>query len=107
MPPGSGARVRSYEPNTIEIETYAPEPTVLVVSEMFYPGWVATVDGQPTEIMLANFLLRGIELPAGKHMINMKYVAPAARNGAMISIVTVIVLISLVFVSYRSNGKQS
>ena len=103
LPADSGARIIDYKRNSLEIETNASEPTVLVVSEMFYPGWVATVDGQPQRILLADFLLRGISLPAGKHTISMRYTAPAARYGAIISIVTLIGLICLIVITYRRS----
>src|SRR5207248_7826619 len=58
------ARIVSYEPTRLLIETEAATPTVLVVSEIFYPGWTATVDGHPARIQLADYLLRGVVLQA-------------------------------------------
>ncbi|HKZ03732.1 MAG TPA: YfhO family protein [Pyrinomonadaceae bacterium] len=78
-------RIVSYEPNRMMLETESATDAVLVVSELNYPGWVATIDGQNTPIHTANFLLRAVVLPAGRHQVEMRYTAPAARNGAMIS----------------------
>lgn len=93
--PESGARIMSYEPNRLRIETSAPTATVLVVSEMFYPGWVATLDGAATRINVADYLLRGVALPAGQHTVEMRYTAPAARTGALISALTLLLLCGL------------
>ncbi|MGH9934773.1 MAG: hypothetical protein ACREAM_00925, partial [Blastocatellia bacterium] len=56
---GAGARIVGYEPDRLVIETEADRPSALVVSEINYPGWVATVDGQRATIHTANYLLRG------------------------------------------------
>jgi Bacterial membrane protein YfhO len=90
LAPGSKVRIVSYEPTHISYETDAPTATVLVSSEIFYPGWEATVDGNPMRIMLADFLLRGIPLSAGQHHVELRYRAPAARNGAIISVLTLL-----------------
>lgn len=81
----SSARIVSYEPARLVIETSAPTATVLVLSEMFHPGWEATVDGRATRIMLTDYLLRGVALEPGRHRVEMTYTAPAARMGAIVS----------------------
>lgn len=73
------ARFVEYEANNSVIETEAETPSVLVVSEINYPGWTATIDGTPTPIHATNFLLRGVGVPAGRHRVEMRYRAPAAR----------------------------
>ena len=92
----SEVRLTGYEPTRLTIETSAPTSTVLVVSEIFYPGWKATIDGQPARIMLADYLLRGIALPAGNHKIEMHYSLPTGYVGVLISIVS---LASLIFLA--------
>jgi hypothetical protein len=98
------AKITAYEPNRLSIETNAETATVLVVSEMYYPGWQATVDGQAAPIHVADYLLRAIALPAGSHQVEMHYAAPAARNGALISLSTLLLLAGGV---YTSNRKRS
>jgi len=66
-------------------------PTVLVVSEIFYPGWEAKIDGNPATIMVTDYLLRGVALPAGNHVVEMRYTAPQARKGAIISIISLVI----------------
>ncbi len=95
LAPGSTARVVAYEPNRLVIDTNSPTATVLIVSEMFYPGWEATVDGRRTQINVADFLLRGVALAAGQHQVEMRYTAPAAHTGAIISCCTLLLLCML------------
>jgi hypothetical protein len=97
----SSVRVVAYEPSRIVVETDAQTPTLLVLSEMFYPGWEATVDGHAERIHLADFLLRAVPLPAGTHRMEMRYRAPQARNGAIISLVMLLSLAGLVVVARR------
>ena len=101
--PAASARVTAYENNRLTIETVAATATVLVTSEINYPGWIATVDGAQVPIHTADFLLRGIVLPAGTHRVEMRYTAPAARLGALISVFTILLMAGLAF--YESRQK--
>ncbi len=88
---GSGSvAVTKFEPLEIDMDVNAPGPgnNFLVVSEVNYPpGWRATIDGNPTDIIQTNYLLRGLVVPAGHHTIRMEYVAPGFNTGKWISLV--------------------
>jgi membrane protein YfhO len=101
--PESSARIVNYEPNRLVIQTSAPTATVLVLSEIFYPGWEATVDGQRVTINVADYLLRAVPLSPGAHRVEMRYTAPAARSGAFISIATLCLLGGLTVYSWRTR----
>ncbi|MGE0883450.1 MAG: YfhO family protein [Blastocatellales bacterium] len=96
------AKIINYEPNRLLIETRTTKPVVLVVSEINYPGWEATVDGEQATVYAADYLLRGVILPAGNHKVEMRYTAPAARSGAMISILSLILIAGLWIKSARA-----
>jgi Bacterial membrane protein YfhO len=102
----STARIVNYEPTRLAIETSAPSATVLVVSELFYPGWAAKVDGQGAPILLTDYLLRGVALPAGRHTVELRYTAPAARTGAIISAFTLSLLVALTIYAWRRRSRQ-
>jgi hypothetical protein len=102
---GSSARIVAYEPSRLQITTDAPTPTVLVVSEIFYPGWEATIDGARAPILLTDYLLRGVALPAGQHTVEMRYTAPAARVGAIISVATLLLLCVLAIIARRKQER--
>jgi Bacterial membrane protein YfhO len=99
-------RIVSYEPNRLAIETVADKSAVLVASEVNYPGWEATIDGQPAKVLTADYLLRGVVVPEGKHRVEMRYTAPAAQRGAIISALTLLALICGAIFSTRSSWKQ-
>ncbi|HEV2801025.1 MAG TPA: YfhO family protein [Pyrinomonadaceae bacterium] len=101
---GSTARIVEYEPNRIVVETNADRAALLVLGEINYPGWEATVDGAAAEVHATNYLLRGVYVPAGAHRVEMRYTAPAARNGAFISILSLLVLGGLLVCARRKKG---
>jgi hypothetical protein len=103
LAPESTIRLLQYQPARLTLETNAPTPTVAVISEIFYPGWEATVDGVAQPIYLTNFLLRGVSVPAGQHRIEMRYRAPAARTGALISLSTLLLIILLSVFARRAR----
>ncbi len=103
------ARIVTYEPNRLIIETNADQQAVLVVSELHYPGWVATLDGVKTPLHQTDYLLRGVVVPQGKHRVEMSYRAPGARNGAIISLFTLLLIGGLVVKQFRGrvSGKRN
>lgn len=100
------AQIVGYEPNRLAIETVADKRAALVVSEINYPGWEATIDGQPTTIFTANYLLRAVIVPEGRHRVEMRYTAPAARRGAIISALTLLVLTGALFFQKSRRWRQ-
>jgi hypothetical protein len=103
---GGSARVVAYGPNHLAVETESGRAGVLVVSEIFYPGWEADVDGEARPVLLTNYLLRGVAVPAGRHRVEMRYRAPAARTGAIISALTVAALLAVAFVARRGRDQK-
>jgi hypothetical protein len=72
--PASPAWVNYYSPDLIEIETEIAEPGWLVVSEIWYPGWQATVNGQPQPVEKVNGMFRGLYLDQpGRYEIILEY----------------------------------
>ncbi len=96
------ARIVSYEPNRLAIETSADKRAALVLSETNYPGWEATIDGQPTTVITANYLLRALLVPEGKHRVEMRYTAPAARRGAIISALALVFIAGALVTARKS-----
>jgi hypothetical protein len=103
-PPETAVQV-AYRPNSIELETAADRAALLVVSEMTYPGWVATVDDAPAPLYTTDFILQSVSVPAGRHHVRLRYTAPAARNGAFISLTSLLLMCALV-VYHRRASKQ-
>jgi uncharacterized membrane protein YfhO len=69
----------------IDLSSPAPAGSSLVVSENFYPGWVATVDGKPGKVGRADYSLIGVELPAGARSVQLLFTSPAYERGKVIT----------------------
>jgi len=87
--PVSPARILRYEDNRVEIETSSDAPAMLVLSEKWDPDWKAWLDEKPAKIYKANFMMRAVEVPPGKHTVLMEY-RPSMRS-FWISAVSVVV----------------
>ncbi|MBL0080168.1 MAG: hypothetical protein IPP53_14000 [Bacteroidetes bacterium] len=81
-------------------------------SEVFYKqadgdGWVAKIDGKEQPILEVNYLLRGLEIPAGKHKIEMAMVQPAAEKRGLISVISLFILTAFWVIGsyFISKGK--
>jgi len=78
-------QIQSYEPNRQSYVIQTSEPGILCLSEIWYPSWIARIDGTPTDIHRINWSLRGIEIPAGKHTIELNFVSDTYETGKTIS----------------------
>jgi hypothetical protein len=75
------AEIVRYAAEEVVVNTASDQPAVLVLSDAFYPGWRAQVDGQETAIHPANVLFRGVPIPAGEHTIVFTYEPSGWRLG--------------------------
>lgn len=86
---GEQCRVASYDPQCVVIEVRMLEPGLVVISDAFAPGWIATVDSGETarhaDILRTNRICRGILLPAGDHLITFEYRPQRFRDGLWLS----------------------
>jgi hypothetical protein len=85
------ARTTSYAPGRISIALDAPAPagSALVVSENFYPGWQATVDGQPAKAERAMLSLMAVALPAGARQVELTFDSAPYHTGRSVTLVAV------------------
>jgi uncharacterized membrane protein YfhO len=79
------ATITDYRLNHVTIDAQTPVPAIVRLADLWYPDWVATVDGQPAAILKADYLLRAVAVPAGRHRIEFRFESKAVRNGMMLS----------------------
>ncbi len=83
---GSLPVITQYESGRIALHSDTKVPTLLVLSEIYYPaGWKAFVDGEETEILRTNYVLRSIPVPAGNHEIEFRFEPETYRIGWILS----------------------
>jgi hypothetical protein len=77
-----------YSPNAVEIETTLDRDGYLVLSDIYYPGWRAYVDGEEKEILRANYAFRAVLLESGQHTVLFQYDPLSFKLGLAISLAT-------------------
>jgi hypothetical protein len=86
-PPRAPGRCRivSWKPDRIAVETDMESPGYLVLADTYDPGWRTRLDGRPVRLWRADFALRAVEVPAGRHLIESAYRPPAVSLGLAVS----------------------
>lgn len=98
-------KITEYTADRIEFEVNSPENSILCVSEVWYPAWKATVNGNPSEILRADYSLRAVAVPKGKSTVVMEYKSSPYRTGAWVSFITLILcIIGLVLLPKQSKN---
>jgi hypothetical protein len=87
-------------PNIIQIVVSTPTDAILVLSDLWYPGWSGNLDGNEMEIYRANYLLRAMAIPPGSHTVEFRYRPLSFSLGAILTIIT---LISMGFVLWKTR----
>ena len=103
--------IKAYEPNELTYEVNSGKGGVVVFSEVYYPGWTATVDGQPAELGRVNYILRALNVKPGKHDVVLTFKPKSVNTTETIAYVSYIILILVVlgaaFMEYRRRQKKS
>jgi hypothetical protein len=88
-------RVTRYEPGHIRLELDKPAPagSELVVSENYYPGWTATVDGRPAPTARADYTLIGVTLPTGGRVVELTFDDPPYHTGKAITLAALLLAV--------------
>ncbi len=77
----------SYAPNKLVYEAQTQQERLAVFSEIYYPyGWKCTIDGEPTDIYRVNYMLRAVNIPAGRHDIVMTFEPDSVKKGNTLAV---------------------
>lgn len=98
-------RWREHGVNEQTLEVSATRPALLVITDNWYGAWKATVDGAPAPVLRADYSFRGIPVPAGQHVVALRYESRMLATAAEISVAVLGLLALLALVSWlRPNG---
>jgi len=78
--------INSYEPERVSVQAKTDQPGYLVLTDSWYPGWIASVDGQPSPIYRADYIFRAVALPPGQHAVVFEYRPMTFLWGALITL---------------------
>lgn len=89
------------DPDHRRLQVTTSGPALLVVSENWFPGWVAEVDGEPAEVRRANLTLQAVEIPsAGDHTVTLRFTAPTVRSALRLSFAASVITVLLFGLSH-------
>lgn len=89
-PSSEFVRVTRYTPNAVDIRVKADAPGWVVLTDAWYPGWEATVEGRDAEIVTANYAFRAVKVEAGEQTISMQFRPGSWVVGRLVSIISVL-----------------
>ena len=95
-----------YKPNNLTYEVTSSKGGVIVFSEIYYPGWKATVDGQPVELGRVNYILRALNVKAGKHKVVLDFHPTSIKKTETVAYVGYVVLLLLLVVGLGLEWKK-
>ena len=99
------AKFTGYSLNAMTLDVSTPKDGFLVFSEIYYPGWVAYIDGQQQTIYRADWNQRVIPLRSGSHHVEMRFESPSFRRGAWITLSTL--ALCATGIAYPSRKKNT
>lgn len=94
-PADDAATVTEAGADRLAVRASTDAPGLLVLSEVYYPGWHAYVDGRPAPVYLADHLLRAVPVPPGEHSVELRFESATLAAGSIISGVALLALIGL------------
>lgn len=101
--------IHDEDPRLLKYEFNSADDQFVVFSEIFYKGnkdWKAYIDGQYVDHIRVNYVLRGMNVPAGKHTIEFKFAPKTYYTGETISLIGSILLIAFLAFAIWQNSKQ-
>ena len=106
----STVTLKTYEPNQLTYEVNSGKGGVIVFSEIYYPGWTATVDGEPAELGRVDYILRALNVKAGRHEVVLSFFPKSVDTTETVAytayVILLLVLVGALFLEYRrkKNG---
>ncbi len=107
--PGAKEEVRavSEEINRVVLTARLESPGILTVSDNYFPGWRARVDGEPGEVFPVNLIMKGVRLPAGTHRVELYFIPTRFFLYGGISLLSLLILLGITFAGTMGRGKPA
>ena len=104
---GGAAVVSSYRLNDVTVDVDTPGPALLRLADAWYPDWTARVDGKTAPLYPADYLLRAVPVPAGKHRVEFRFASKAVRDGLILSLGSLAVVLALLGAGAWSGRRRA
>lgn len=100
-------RLDKYEPNNLQYTVSSKQGGIIVFSEIYYPGWTATIDGKLAELGRVNYILRALRVPAGEHKVVLDFHPSSIGVTETIAYVAMVILLLAILGAAYSVWRQS
>ena len=100
------ASITDYGYNKVAIKAKTETPGILVLSDVFYPGWKAEIDGKPAKIYRVDGLIRGVYLPSGIHEVVFNYWPPSFAKGLVVALLSFFACLILVILKFKQRPRK-
>jgi hypothetical protein len=104
--PQDQAVILAYAPERVEVKVRLDSPGWLVLTDTYYPGWQATLDGSPTEILPVNIMFRAVAVPEGEHTLVFEFKPGSVVMGGWISVGALAASVIALVLSLRQSAKK-
>lgn len=98
------AKLISYKPNKVEIETNATSSALLFLSDTNFPAWQAKIDGTPVSIYQADYAFRAVPVKSGKHTVVFEYIPSSFTKGLWIALIGVVATVIASLIIKKKYG---
>lgn len=92
--PLGSAEITRYRTDEVDIAVHATASALLLLNDAYYPGWKATVDQHPAEILRVNGVVRGVMVSPGTHSVQFTYRTPGLRAGCLIALFALLLAVT-------------
>jgi hypothetical protein len=105
-PTPASATIVADKRNSVEIETDNDRDSLLVLSDNYYPGWRANVDGAPAEVLRANHTMRAVNVPAGHHVVSFAFMPATFFVSLYVSLAAAVLTMGALIVSTIKRRRE-
>lgn len=99
-------KLTNYKPNHLTYDVNTDQGGIIVFSEIYYPGWTATVDGQSVELGRVNYVLRALSVKAGHHQVVLDFHPSSVRHTETVAYVSYVLLLVLIALGLFSEWRR-
>lgn len=100
----TGVQVLQQGPQQIEFDVTITEPAKVVLKELMYPGWTVSVDGKRMRGFSNGLSMRSVQVPGGQHRVRWTFTSASSRVGAIVSILSIVLLTLALFCRSAKNS---
>ena len=102
--------ITTYEPNRLVYDVNSGKGGILVFSEIYYPGWTATVDGQPVELGRVDYILRALHIQPGKHQVELTFFPKSVSTTETVAYIAffllILIVVGIIVIEIRHRKKE-